>query len=319
MLGQALEAEPSTTLVRFSFRTALLGRYDVFHVHWPEILMEGHSPLKELARQLLCLLFLVRLRLTRTAVVRTMHNIERPQGMGRRAALLLDGFDRATTLQVRLNELTPTSDGMASVVIPHGHYRDWFASFPRSSARPGQIGYVGLIRRYKGVENLVQAFRSLTGGGVRLAVAGKPSSAELAETLEDAAAADPRIELTLRFLTEAELVGAITAAQVVVLPYRFMHNSGATLAALSLDRPVLVPANDVNAALAAEVGPAWVTQFEGDLTPEALSAALAAGLPPGSPDLSRREWSDAGRTHAAAYRSAIAIRRAGRKDTPVPV
>ena len=44
----------------------------------------------------------------------------------------------------------------------------------------------------------------------------------------------------------------------MVLPYRQMHNSGAVLAALSLDRPVLVPATDQR-GLGAEVGPGGCT------------------------------------------------------------
>ena len=96
----------------------------------------------------------------------------------------------------------------------------------------------------------------------------------------------------------------------MVLPYRQMHNSGAALAALSLDRPVLVPANPINADLAAEVGPGWVHTFAGDLTSEALRAGLQAldTVPrSAAPDLSRREWADTGEQHRAAYAEAIRL------------
>ena len=50
----------------------------------------------------------------------------------------------------------------------------------------------------------------------------------------------------------------------------------AALLALSLDRPVLVPANPVNDRLAEEVGPVWVQRYAGALTAEVLTSALAA-------------------------------------------
>jgi hypothetical protein len=104
----------------------------------------------------------------------------------------------------------------------------------------------------------------------------------------------------------------VNAAELVVLPYRFMHNSGTVLAALSLDRPVVVPDTPVNTDLAAEVGPGWIYTFTGDVTGEALVAALSAAREPraASPDLSAREWDDAGQAHLAVYRAAMSRRGA---------
>jgi hypothetical protein len=91
-----------------------------------------------------------------------------------------------------------------------------------------------------------------------------------------------------------------------------MHNSGGALTALSLGRPVLVPANEVNRLLSAEMGEGWVYQFEGELTSKALADTLAEveGRVVGElPNLARREWTEAGTLHVDAYRQAIALRR----------
>jgi beta-1,4-mannosyltransferase len=104
-----------------------------------------------------------------------------------------------------------------------------------------------------------------------------------------------------------------------VLPYREMHNSGSVLAALSLDRPVLVPANEVNELLAAEVGEPWVLMYD-DLTTDVIESAftrIREQPPQGTPDLSRREWSAAGADHLAAFQEALR-RRKGRRDAPLP-
>lgn len=314
MLARALEDTDGLELRYFSYRAALLGRYDLFHAHWPEILVEGHGPLKKVARQALFALFLLRLALTRTPVVRTMHNLALPEGISRVQRTLLRAFERLTTHRVRLNTSTELRAEQPVSTILHGHYRDWFADHPVPAAVPGRFGYVGLIRRYKATEALVDAFGGLEGAAWSLVVAGRPSTPELARTLTDAAARDPRIDTRLAFLTDAELVDVVGGSALVVLPYRHMHNSGGALTALSLDRPVLVPDNAVNRRLAEEVGDPWVQLFDGELTTGHLAAAMnaVADLPPDvRPALTDRDWASAGPAHLEAYREALARRGRG--------
>lgn len=317
MLAQSLTGHDGVELRMFAWRTALLGRYDVFHVHWPEILVGGESRPKQAVRQVFFLALLLRLRLLRIPLVRTMHNLELPQGITRREVALLRLAERWTTLRILLNPVTELAAGQPARRILHGHYRHWFAEHPRSERRPGRLTYVGLIRRYKGVERLVEVFRQTldSAPGLSLTVAGRPSTDELAATVRTAAEGDVRISLSLAFLDDAALVAELTAAELVVLPYREMHNSGMTLAALSVDRPVLVPDNEVNRRLSDEVGPGWVHRFSGELTADALTRtadAVRSGPPAGRPDLSGREWADTGRAHLAAYRDARVLARGTR-------
>lgn len=310
MLAGALREDPQLRVLNFSWRTALGSRYEVFHVHWPEIMVTGGTWPKRTVRQLLFLGLLAKLRLQRTAVVRTRHNLELPEGLGRIESWLLGMFERRTDLVIRLTDETPVA-GPSSTIV-HGHYRTWFAGRPHSAMVSGRFGYAGLIRRYKGVEALVAAFSSLPGPELSLGIGGKPSSAELSGALEAAARADPRILLALEFLPDDEFVAAVTAAELMVFPYRAMHNSGGVLAALSLDRPALVPDNAVNRALAAEVGPGWLHFFTAPLTAAALESALASARSPGrtpAPDLAMRGWDHAALAHKDAYLRALSLRR----------
>ncbi|GAB2504820.1 GDP-mannose--glycolipid 4-beta-D-mannosyltransferase [Promicromonospora xylanilytica] len=310
MLTRALRETPGLEVVTFSYRAALLGHYDIVHLHWPEtILGQGGRRLSgRLVHGALTALLLLRLTFTRTPVVRTMHNVELPADASSVQRLLLRWFDRLTTHRILLNERTECPG--PSTTIPHGHYRDWYTG-PRSLVVPGRLQYVGLVRRYKGVERLVEAFRSVRDGSLTLGISGAASAPGLAAGITALADGDPRVTLRFGFLPDDELVATVTGAELVVLPYRFMHNSGTVLAALSLDRPVLAPDTAVNADLAAEVGPGWIHTFTGDLTGEDLESALAAAREPRapSPDLSAREWDDAGQAHLAVYRTALS--RAG--------
>jgi glycosyltransferase involved in cell wall biosynthesis len=313
MLWQRLQEEPGLEVSTFTYRQALTGRYDVFHAHWPEVLVSGHSSLKKLVRQALFLALLVRIRLRRTPIIQTVHNLRLPTGISRRERWLLLLAQRLITLRIRLNETTELPAGSPSATILHGHYRDWFAAHAVPAPQPGRVTFFGLVRQYKGIDGLITAFRDTAGTmpGLSLRVAGQPSTEELAAALRAAADGDDRITLSFHFLSDAELVHEVGQAELVVLPYREMHNSGGALAALSLGRPVLVPDNENNRRLSDEVGPGWVFRYSGALTGRHITDALTAlrAEPAGSaPDLTRRQWEHAATEHLAAYRAAVAHR-----------
>lgn len=317
-LDRALTSTPQIEHLRFSWTGALFGRLDVLHLHWPETLFNSSTALNRMVKGLLVAALLARLRWGKVAVVRTVHNIELPGDVTGFRRMLLTRFERVTDLRIRIGETTVLPDDQPSVQILHGDYRAWFATAARRPTVPGRLGFVGLIRRYKGVEALISAFRDTSDSpdtpdspvDLTLAIAGRPTSAALAAELQELAAEDARVSLRLGFLDDDEFAAALTSSQVVVLPYRFMHNSGSVLAALSLERAVLVPRNDANTALAHEVGGAWVLMYDGDLDAAALQgAAEATSTPPDlPPDLSRRGWGDVGPRHAAAYDQAVRLR-----------
>ncbi|MET4137455.1 glycosyl transferase [Pseudarthrobacter sp. PvP090] len=310
LLSRSLRELPGVTVVNFSWAEALMGRYDVFHVHWPEILVDGRSPAKKSVRQLLTVMLLVKLCCKAIPVVRTVHNVGLPEGISRREKFLLHVIERRTALCIRLNSQTEVSRRLPVVTVPHGDYRSWYAQHPTRRAVPGQFGYVGLVRRYKGVESLVGAFVAAAGDHPQLTlrVGGRPSTAALAATIEDLAGDDPRVELDLRQLSDGELVDIVTSSELVVLPYRFMHNSAGALTVLSLGRPVLMPDNEVNRCLREEVGPGWVYLYRGDLASETLVGALQSvrsDVRSPEPDLSNRGWDETGRLHLDAYRRVL--------------
>lgn len=314
MLDEALDSEPSIEHVRFDWKTALFGRYDVFHWHWPEGKLHGTTWWKSVGKYSLTALIATRHALSRRiAVVRTVHNVELPDDNRPRLALLRF-IDRHTTFYITLNGSTPKRHGVPHVLIPHGHYRPWYDRFQREHKVPGRLATFGGVRRYKNVSGLIDAFRdaSRTNDQLSLEVGGRPSSPELRHDLEQRSHDLPGVTLTLRFIEDDELVRIVSRAELVVLAYRFMHNSGSVLAALSIGTAVLVPRNAVNDALAAEVGDAWVQRYDGELTGDAIVSAqrAVAEIAEGeAPNLAQREWDVAGAKHSAAYSAAVATKR----------
>lgn len=298
----------------FSWRRALTWRYDVLHVHWPEVVVTKTSRPRTWAAVALLALTLVRCRLRRTAVVRTAHNLapHERQPAATRAVLRL--CERWTTWWITLNPTTPTPPGAHATTVPLGDYGTWYAEHPLPAPVPGRLLHFGIVRPYKGVLELLDAFRGVHDDGLTLRIAGRPGSPATAREVAAGADGDPRVTVRLHHLDDADLVAEIGAAGLVVLPYRAMHNSGALLLALTLGRPVLVPANDVTDALADEVGPWWVQRFEGVLTADALRRAVDATrtAPSSGPDLSARDWGTLAASHLGVYRDAVRAARGAR-------
>ena len=320
MLRAALVEEPTVEHIPFSWFSALTGRYDVLHVHWPDALLAARHWWTKAGKRVALACLVARVRLAGIAVVRTVHNVAPPSGPNLDRALIR-ALERCADVRIRIAAQTPDVDGVPSVLIPHGHYRTWFEGMPRAAVVPGRLGYVGLIKPYKGVERLVDAYAeaSAIDPTLTLRISGKPGDAGVERGLRIAAERTSGLDVTSRYVSEHEFVELVTSSELIVLPYRFMHNSGTALAALSLERPVVVPDNDVNRALASEVGPGWVHLFEGDLTSGALLGAVQAfrDSPPGAaPDLSARGWDDVGAAHARAYQ--LAMDRHSRSSSAVP-
>lgn len=296
----------------FSWPRGLSGRYDVLHVHWPEVMIRrAGRAARWAARARFALLMLV-ITIREIPVVRTVHNIASHEDGDLVEHRLLRWCERQTRFWILLNPDTPLPDGLPHAVILHGHYSDWFARFPTPVAKAGRVMTFGLIRPYKGTDKLLGVFRSLADPDVRLRVVGRPTTADLHALVTGACEQDARISALLRHVDDESLSAEIGQAQLVVLPYREMHNSGALILALSLSRPALVPRSPTTTALAAEVGPGWVHLYDGVLSTADLATALGSPTPAAPPDFRRRDWPGIGRAHVRAYEAALAAGRARR-------
>ncbi|WP_130177270.1 hypothetical protein [Cryobacterium sp. SO1] len=306
---------PETEVLGFTWRRALGVPYDVFHVHWPESLLPGSS---SALKRMLFRALLLRLwaRRHRTAVVRTLHDVHSHRAGSRIDRALLARLDRRTALWIRLNPATPVPAGAVARTIAHGDYRHWFDGVGTGSSVPGRLLYSGLIRPNKGVPDLVQAFTALPvgpdGGPLSLRVVGTPISTDIGAEVLLAALADDRVSVSLGHLSDTELAAEIAQAELVILPYQDLYGSEAAVLALSLARPILVPANVATGGLRAEVGRGWVFTYTGALTARILDGALTecrAELAHRAerPDLSARAWPLIAAKHRAAYATALRL------------
>ena len=308
-LAAALRATPGITIHTFQWSYALFGRYDVVHLHWPETLFSGQVRIKRLVRRLLVALLVVRWKVSRIPVVWTQHNSRPHEDQSLLDRRLQDAVERTVVARIVLTARDATCP--TDTHIPHGHYVDWFAQVPNVPPRPGRIILPGRVRRYKNAEGLITAFTGVKRADASLRIVGDCTDPAVAKDIRDAAASDERVSIDLRFAPDNELAKEIKQAQLVVLPYRDMHNSGAALLALSLQRPVLLPDNAANRLLQRESGAAWVLLFDPPLTAVHIEDALQRVTevePASPPNLSSRAWDDVGQRHLKVYEGAMMAR-----------
>jgi beta-1,4-mannosyltransferase len=296
-------------------------RCDILHIHWPEqVFWAGGSRLRTAARAAATLLALRRLSANGTRIVWTVHNLS-PHDLQNAQKLLwsfyqpelvrmVDGFMTLSpsTLDT-VRERIPNLAGKMSDYAWHPAYPDTVRG-PAVRARVREdlgipqnadvVGFLGQVRPYKGVDDLIRVFRETPDPNLFLLIAGKPS-AEYGREIAAMAAGDDRIKLRLKFLDSGEFCDFTAATDLIVAPYRDYLHSGTLIHAASSARPVLTPTTPFSSDLADEIGGGWVINYEPPLTPEVLISGITARKHRDLPDLSRLSMQQAGRRMVDFY------------------
>jgi glycosyltransferase involved in cell wall biosynthesis len=143
----------------------------------------------------------------------------------------------------RLRELT---GGDRVHRIPHGAF-DHLTRQADERPLPAELAAVegpvilcfGLVRPYKGVDVLLEAFRELEGA--ELWIVGMPRM-PLEPLRELAGRCRATVRFVPRFITDPELPAYFRRADLVVLPYRRAEQSGVLYTALAFGRPIVASA-----------------------------------------------------------------------------
>jgi beta-1,4-mannosyltransferase len=102
--------------------------------------------------------------------------------------------------------------------------------------------FLGAVRPYKGVLELIDAFRTLATDHALLVIAGRPLNDDFARKIEIAGKALDNVRFHPGFVQDEEIQVYMNAADIVVLPYRHVLSSGAALLAMSFGKPCIAPA-----------------------------------------------------------------------------
>jgi beta-1,4-mannosyltransferase len=280
------------TVTEYSHLKALRNHADIVHYHWPDGDINRPGLGKSLERMLLLAAAVCLLKLKGTKIIWTAHNTaphdaRRP----RLSRLFMQWFVRRCDGFIFMSEANKAaffqhfqvSPKSQHAIIPHGHYRSCYPAAIDQAEAKQQLGlapnkkvllFIGMIKPYKNIDGLMHAFAKTELDDYQLVIAGTTHSAppELGDTLHSLK--NSNTHLFLRFIPDEELHIFMSAADVVILPYKAILNSGALLLALSYNRPVIAPHMGAVAELQKALGQEWIYSYHGSLAPANLTQAL---------------------------------------------
>jgi glycosyltransferase involved in cell wall biosynthesis len=188
------------------------------------------------------------------------------------------GADRLAALGVERERVHEIPHGILS--LPEG------GALPRELTDTGEpvVLLAGLLRPYKGIDVLLEAWRGVDGA--QLWIAGLPRMDEARLR----ASAPPGVQWVTRFVSDPEFGALLRRADLVVLPYREIDQSGVLFAALGAGRPLIL--SDVGGF------------------PEVAATGAAELVPAGDPGALRARLTDLLGDEVARHRMAGAAARA---------
>lgn len=286
------------TVEEASVGRAMSARADIVHIHWPQAPASEGLPLAlRRAAGLLILLLIQKAKGAR--IVWTIHNVRSHEMRRPRfekflmAAVvrLLDGF-------IVLNRHTssdavaayPRLKSLPSAMVPHFIYGQSYPLAPtREEARtrlelPSDrpiVGFVGELKPYKGLDRALEAMLGTPPGSISGFIAGAfrdgGEAERVRQIVEQAQAAGHHIRLREGFLDEDELVTAMVACDVLLLPYASASNSGFAILAAEHGVAMLLADTPIFRDIAEELGPPTAVARNGFTGEEVLRVAQAAG------------------------------------------
>jgi glycosyltransferase involved in cell wall biosynthesis len=226
--------------------------HDVFHVHWLWPFGVG-TPRTERLRYWHFRFVLAVARASGYTLVWTVHNVLPHDPVFRDDASAARVLARSVDLVIAhsrgaLEQLSAIgAHPRRAAVIEHGSYIGAYPGQTSRRAARSQLGlgaddfvylFLGLIRSYKGIDELVAAYRLAQTSATRLVIAGSCSEPRLRRLLEHEVAAGG-VMWHDGFVEPAKVQSYFAVADVAVLPYRRISTSGSALLAFSFGTPVI--------------------------------------------------------------------------------
>ncbi len=233
---------------------------DILHLHWLHsfIACRVPNPIYSAVKLIRFISILLLLKLTGVKIVWTAHNLKSHDSV----YPLLDGI--CTFMVAKLAQAVIVHSDTAKtevatsfhlhnkdkvIVVPHGNYSGYYENhIDRVEARkliniPNTslvFLFLGLIRPYKGVLEMIEAFKRLQDDKLQLAIAGKVSNNELHQQISQQSE-NSNIMFVPGFVPDDRLQVYMNACDVVVFPYQEVLTSGAAILAMSFGKACIAP------------------------------------------------------------------------------
>lgn len=233
---------------------------DILHIHWLHPFLLASSRGKTILKSVSFLCELLIVKLFGIKIVWTVHNIVNHEGRFSSLELFFNKFvvrfcDKIivhcpSAKNEVMNAYAVTRDSLI-VVIPHGNYIHSYENVIGKAQARNQLHlgtgdiiflFFGQINLYKGIFELIEAFKKLNSSQAKLLIAGMPYNDEIADDILNRCERKANIKTIFEFIPDDDVQIYMNAADVVVLPYRDILTSGSVILAMSFGRSVIAPA-----------------------------------------------------------------------------
>jgi glycosyltransferase involved in cell wall biosynthesis len=239
------------------FRAVRKHKPDIIYFDW----IQGYVLSKYLLFTLLkCCLFALQVLhlhyVSKVPIVHTLHNLKNHAGVWIRIEQLVLRFFLPKCKFVRVYSETTKrkvvdmyclSHERVEVIqdVPfHYHYPNQ-VSQPQARTSLGLprqcfvYGFFGLIKPYKGIDDLICSFLQVATHEDFLIIAGPEESAKYTAQLKRLANRHPRILFKVEFLPKEKVQYYINSADIMVLPFRNVEHSGSVDLCMSFKKPII--------------------------------------------------------------------------------
>jgi len=277
----------------FSFGKALKFNYDIIHIHWPEWYLNSNYLIKAASYSFLLIIILLLAKFLGKKVIWTVHNLKPHEIKYKLLSKiywcvyprLVDGVislsDANEAIAVKYYSI---KNSVLRTTIYHGLYTDIYTNnVKRDEARRllnidkknNVCLFLGQVKKYKNVNELVKVFTSLDFTNTyTLIIAGKFESEEYYKEILELVGRNKNIVLYNKFISDDDLQVYFNAADLSVLPFKDIFNSGSALLSLTFNTPVLLPESDNFLEYGILIKEPKIYTYREGLTPESVMKAL---------------------------------------------
>lgn len=235
---------------------------DIIHLHWHHSSLVTLSKLKSIVKSIIFIFQIYLLKLLNIKLVWTIHNLTHHEDRQKQIELFFCRFI-GNSADAIITHCEKAKAEVAKIfkirqknkihVIPHGNFIGFYENkISKGKAKIQSIFslnrfnflFLGEIRPYKGIKELISAFKQIENTmkrSIGLIIAGRPKNIEFAEEIKALIKGTKNIYLVSNYISDNEMQIYLRAADIMVFPYRNVFTSGGIFLAISFGKPIIAP------------------------------------------------------------------------------
>jgi len=232
---------------------------DIVHIHWLHPLAIENTKVKTIIKSVDLIIELLILKILKIRIVWTVHNLKNHENRQKEVELF---FTRILAIlsdsvivhckfaKFEIIKKFNIKNKNKITIIPHGNYIGYYKNnISKTEARhklgisPTKIVYlfIGLIRKYKGIPNLIKSYKKLNYRNSILIIAGKPYDKKIVHLIEKEINNDKNIKFILKFIPADEIQIYINASDILIFPYSDILTSSGVVLGMSFKKAIIAP------------------------------------------------------------------------------